>query len=45
MLQSVIESKDFVRRILSESQKQVMESENYMSKHIEDMFPEISKAI
>ena len=24
---------------------QVADSENYMSKHIEDMFPEISKAI
>jgi hypothetical protein len=45
MLQAVIESRDFVGKILTESQKQVMESESYMGTHIEDMFPEISKAI
>ena len=41
----MIESQNFVGKVLIESQKQVTDSENYMSKHIEDMFPEISKAI
>lgn len=45
MLQAVIESRDFVSQIMGESRTQVKEAEGYMEKHIEQMFPEISKAI
>lgn len=45
MLQAVIESKDFVGQIMGESHIQVKESEEYMEKHIVQMFPEIVTAI
>ncbi len=45
MIQMVIQNQDFVSKILLESQKSVNGAENLMHTHIEDMFPEISKAI
>uniref|UniRef100_A0A7S3CTS7 Cyclic nucleotide-binding domain-containing protein n=1 Tax=Strombidium rassoulzadegani TaxID=1082188 RepID=A0A7S3CTS7_9SPIT len=41
----VIESKEFVSKIIDESSKMLRKSEEYMFSHIEDMFPEICKAI
>ena len=45
MIEAVIENKDFVGKILLESQKNVHGAEAYMYRHIEDTFPEICKAI
>ena len=45
MLKSVIESKKFVDYIVLEGNKQVMNAEEYMVTNIEEMFPEVSKAI
>ena len=45
MILMVIENKDFVGKILLESQKNVLGAETYMHRHIEDTFPEICKAI
>lgn len=41
----VIQNKEFVNKILMESQKQIQGAEQYMFSHIEEMFPEICKAI
>lgn len=38
-------NKDFVGRILNESIDQVQKAEEYMATKIEEMFPEITKAI
>jgi hypothetical protein len=45
LLQTVIESKSFVKQILLESQHQVHKSEAYLHANIEDMYPEIAKSI
>lgn len=45
MIQKVIENKSFVAKILQESMKQIESAELYMHTHIEEMFPEICKAI
>ena len=45
MLQAVIESKEFVSKILTESQQNVDESDTYMNASLHELFPEISKAI
>lgn len=45
MILSVIEDQKFVGEILKESQTQVEGAEDYMHSVIEDMFPEICKAI
>jgi ABC-type transport system involved in cytochrome c biogenesis ATPase subunit len=42
---NVIENKHFVDKILKESQINTEGAETYMLVHIEDMFPEIAKAI
>jgi len=44
-IQTVIENKDFVSRILNESTKNVHGAENYMHNKIEDMFPEICNSV
>jgi len=44
-IQNVIENKHFVDTILGESQVNTDLAEQYMITHIEDMFPEIAKAI
>jgi len=45
MLQAVIESKEFVSKILTESAQNVDESDTYMNSSLHELFPEISKAI
>jgi hypothetical protein len=44
-IMQVIPNKEFVNKIILESQKQMHGAEQYMYTHIEDMFPEICKAI
>ena len=41
----IIENQHFVNKILSESKKDIEAAEIYINEHIEDMFPEIAKAI
>jgi hypothetical protein len=41
----IIENQHFVSQILSESKKDIQKAEVYIMEHIEDMFPEIAKAI
>lgn len=45
MIVKVIENQNFVSKILKESQTQMHEAEQYMNQHIEEMFPEICKAV
>lgn len=45
MLVNMINEKDFVTKIKSESVPNTQKAENYLNKYIEDMFPEITKAI
>jgi len=45
MIQQVIQNKNFVNKILLESQKNIQGAEKYMHSNIEDTFPEICKAI
>lgn len=44
-IDNVIENKDFVNRILVESQNNVHGAEKYMFQHIEEAYPEVCKAI
>jgi len=44
-IKNVIENKHFVQKILDESHEQTIKAENYMTTHIEEMFPEIATAI
>ena len=41
----IIENQHFVSLILTESKKDIQQAEVYIMEHIEDMFPEIAKAI
>ena len=41
----IIENQHFVSQILNESKKDIQQAEVYIMEHIEDMFPEIAKAI
>jgi len=45
MLQKVIENQKYLSRILNESQENMNHAENYMHQKIEEMYPEICKAI
>ena len=45
MLISVIVESDYVKKIKGESIPNMQSAENYMHRHIEEMFPEITKAI
>jgi len=45
MLQAVIENKEFVNKILTESHYNVDESDTYLNSSLHELFPEISKAI
>ena len=45
MIQMVIDERQFVGQILKESQKNVEAAEEFQHVNIEDMFPEICKAI
>lgn len=45
MLVNVIVESDFVKKIKGESIPNITAAEIYMHRHIEEMFPEITKAI
>lgn len=45
MITNVIENKNFVDKILNESNKMRSKAEHYMNIHIVEQFPEIAKAI
>lgn len=45
MIIKVISNQQFVQKILNESQKELSSAEAFMQYHIEEMFPEIAKAI
>jgi hypothetical protein len=45
MIIKVISNQQFVQKIINESQKEISSAEAFMQYHIEEMFPEIAKAI